>query len=169
MYKGATTITAGVGLHSFIRSGWEDLISQNPYGYVTETRKSPVYQLSFGKGVGDHASFSAFFGYGTITSIYYYRNLRKVARSYTDKVLLFGVKGQYHLYEYFNVPSELDPYIAIGGGMKQIRDEQMGETHYSPFYMTHVGARYYIHPSASIYAELGLGTALFNTGLSFRF
>lgn len=173
MYKGAKIISVGIGYPSLLATGWEDLIGYQPYG-ITESKeynKGPVIQISAGKGLGDYFSLSAFiaFSKNTTTETYTDYNGNKKTEKYTDKIRLLGLRGQYHLYDQLNVSGKLDPYMSITGGVKQTSESLLyGGYTYGIFYGLHAGTKYYMTDKVAIYGELGIGTALFNTGLSIR-
>jgi len=172
MYKGAKIISVGIGYPSLLATGWEDLIGYQPYALQESTpSKGPVIQISAGKGLGDYFSLSIFlaFAKNTTTETYTDYNGNKKTEKYTDEIRLLGLRGQYHLYDQLNVSGKLDPYMSIAGGIKQTKESLLyGGNIYGIFYGLHAGTKYYLSDKVALYGEIGIGTALFNTGLSIR-
>lgn len=173
MYQGAKLFSIGIGYPSQLTSGWESLIGYQPQATLEdkEYKKGPVIQISAGKGMGDYFSLSAFVAVSRNTSTQKFKdqNGNIIKQEYIDKIRLFGLRGQYHLYDQFNVSGNFDPYVSLGGGLKQTSESLLnGGYDYGIFFMSHIGAKYYLSDKLAIYGELGLGTAFFNTGLSIR-
>ncbi|MCW3120677.1 MAG: hypothetical protein JWQ38_169 [Flavipsychrobacter sp.] len=142
------------------------------------------YALFYGKleyGVGENISIAAAAGYDAF--VYNYSQLYSgyggpVKRYKADHFRIFsgGLIGYYHLGKKIRVKN-LDPFIGVGFYLNNIRHSELAQSdsttkvslqHNGTPYIK-VGARYYITPKFSLFADVGYDQqSIFSVGMSIR-
>ena len=85
----------------------------------------------------------------------------------TNHDMTFCIKGVFH----YALLEKLDTYAGLMGGYNYYIEKSAGTTYTygEPAIAVFAGARYYVLPVAGVFAEVGLGYAFVNAGISFRF
>jgi hypothetical protein len=149
----------------------------SPVGHYTFTPFRP--QFHFKAEFGVHRYWSV----GLISSVDGRRNMPypyDVAPSrYSQLDVQLGLLVNFHFYQLIADKTgmqrimhadKLDIYTGFMAGANYINTWQYGASnhYFSPIAGVHLGARYYVTPSISVFGEIGLGQSNFNVGITIK-
>jgi len=167
-YEGQKTVHVGIGFPSMVNTSKNDL---SIYGEA-KTKAMPPVSLRFESAVSNNISFGGFLGYSKETVTVTDRTNPKNINGFDYSFTVVGARAGFH------IPlksKKLDPYGAVMLGYTMAKGKPFGENNYFDepksmlAYGIHAGINYYVQPKVALFAEVGYGFALVNTGLTVRF
>jgi hypothetical protein len=167
--QGQSVIQAGVGLPSLIRPETDTLLY---FGEVKSTG-SPMTQLRYEYGVTDNLGVGLLMGM-SFAKVHYTDNTDpENLNGFDYSYFVAGARASWHQPM---KSSRFDPYAVafLGTCISRITaygpsNPLEGAKHKSFLWSVHAGANFYVIKHLGVFAEVGYGVSVFNTGLTLKF